>query len=145
MPANKKPGGAPKNAVRSALVTAATIATLMGAQSLAFSQVVKDSQQPQVLATAAGTLASTEVSTIPAADSQPVVSATPLPSPLPFVAARVNGRNIPTSEVAIVAERSLKTGQVKQRPFAYRQAVNQLVIRELMLDPSRSYQPLASS
>jgi len=47
MPANKKSNGVPKNTVRSALVIAATIATLLGSQTLAFSQNLKDLQSQQ--------------------------------------------------------------------------------------------------
>jgi ribonuclease E len=84
MPANKKPGGAPKNAVRSALVTAATIATLMGAQTLAFSQAVKDSQQQPAVVISATALQSTQGSADSVtATNQPVVLPTLLPSQTP--------------------------------------------------------------
>lgn len=59
---------------------------------------------------------------------------TPLPDPLPMVAARVNTRSIPTSQVVVVAEEQLRSGALKDKVFAYRQALNQLVIRELLLE-----------
>lgn len=59
---------------------------------------------------------------------------TPLADPLPMVAARVNGHNIPTSQVVGVAETALRDGVVKDKLTAYRQTLNQLVIRELLLE-----------
>jgi peptidyl-prolyl cis-trans isomerase C len=59
---------------------------------------------------------------------------TPLPNPLPAVAARVNGREIPTTQVVLIAEPALRSGAMKGKPFAYRQTLQQLVIRELLLD-----------
>jgi peptidyl-prolyl cis-trans isomerase C len=59
---------------------------------------------------------------------------TPLPDPLPMVAARVNGRAIPTSQVVIVAEAALRSGVHKNKLYAYRQTLNQLVVRELLLE-----------
>jgi peptidyl-prolyl cis-trans isomerase C len=48
--------------------------------------------------------------------------------------ARVNGREIPLAFVEIIAKRILASGDpAKDRPFAYRQATQQLVIRELLL------------
>jgi len=63
-----------------------------------------------------------------------VDSKKPLPDPLPMVAARVNGRNIPTSHVVGAAETALRNGVVKDKLLAYRQTLNQLVIRELLLE-----------
>ena len=75
----------------------------------------------------------------PAADATPdsspiqIDNKTPLRDPLPMLAARVNGRDIPTSRVVVIAEDQLRSGAVKDRIFAYRQALNQLVVRELLL------------
>jgi peptidyl-prolyl cis-trans isomerase C len=58
----------------------------------------------------------------------------PLPSPLPEVAARVNGRPIPTLRVRLIAEDALRrrTFEPGQRGLAYRTALNQFVTRELL-------------
>lgn len=60
---------------------------------------------------------------------------TPLPSPLPAVAARVNGEPIPTRNVRIAAEQAIVRGVVEpqERAFAYRTAMRNLVDRELLL------------
>lgn len=55
-----------------------------------------------------------------------------------MLAARVNGRDIPTSRVVVIAEDQLRSGAVKDRIFAYRQALNQLVVRELLLEEAVS-------
>lgn len=70
----------------------------------------------------------------PAAAPVEVDTKTPLKDPLPMVAARVNGRNIPTSQVVVVAESALRDGAVKDKILAYRQTLNQLVVRELLLE-----------
>jgi len=59
----------------------------------------------------------------------------PLPSPLPAVAARVNGEPIPTRNVRIAAEQAIARGVVEpqERAFAYRSATRNLVDRELLL------------
>lgn len=64
----------------------------------------------------------------------PIDAETPLPSPLPSVAASVNGRPIPLRFVEMVAKRLLEQAgnQQKDRPFAYRRATQQLVVRELL-------------
>ena len=59
---------------------------------------------------------------------------TPLKDPLPMVAARVNGHEIPTSQVVAAAETALRQGAVKEKILAYRQALNQYVVRELLLE-----------
>src|SRR5262245_7131872 len=66
----------------------------------------------------------------------PVDGETPLPSPLPPVAASVNGRPIPTRFVELIAKRLLEQAgnQPKDRPFAYRRATQQLVVRELLFE-----------
>lgn len=64
----------------------------------------------------------------------PVDDKTPLADPLPHVAARVNGRTIPTSQVVIVAENALRSGQGRARIAVYRQAMSQLIARELLLE-----------
>jgi parvulin-like peptidyl-prolyl isomerase len=59
---------------------------------------------------------------------------TPLPSPLPGVAAQVNGQPVPTRNVRLAAEQAIARGAVKatERAFAYRQATQNLIERELM-------------
>jgi peptidyl-prolyl cis-trans isomerase C len=60
---------------------------------------------------------------------------TPLPNPLPAIAARVNGREIPLKYAEIIVRRLLeKKDKEKDRPWAYRQAVQQLITRELLLE-----------
>lgn len=57
----------------------------------------------------------------------------PLPSPLPGVAARVNGQSVLLRNVAIVAEPALKDGTpADERPQVYRRVLGQLIIRELL-------------
>ncbi|MFI5184807.1 MAG: peptidylprolyl isomerase, partial [Vicinamibacteria bacterium] len=64
----------------------------------------------------------------------PIDRVTPLPNPLPDIAARVNGREIPLKYAEIIARRLLEKGdKEKDRPWAYRQAVQQLITRELLL------------
>lgn len=65
----------------------------------------------------------------------PIDRLTPLPNPLPEIAARVNGREVPLKYAEIIARRLLeKADKEKDRPWAYRQAVQQLIIRELLLE-----------
>lgn len=65
----------------------------------------------------------------------PIDRVTPLPDPLPKVAARVNGREIALPYVEIIAKRILENGdKEKDRPFAYRQATQQLILREMLLE-----------
>ena len=65
----------------------------------------------------------------------PIDRVTPLPDPLPKVAARVNGREIPLVYVEIIAQQILAKGdKQKDRPFAYRQGTQQLIVRELLLE-----------
>jgi peptidyl-prolyl cis-trans isomerase C len=58
----------------------------------------------------------------------------PLPSPLPEIAARVNGQPLPTRSVRILVEQGVRRGAIAadQRPRAYRAATEQLVVRELL-------------
>jgi peptidyl-prolyl cis-trans isomerase C len=70
------------------------------------------------------------------ASASPEIDRTkPLPSPLPAVAARVNGQEIPTRNLRISAEQAIARGVVdaKDRPYAFRQATQNLVDRELLL------------
>ena len=63
----------------------------------------------------------TPVPTAPAASADPM---RPLPSPLPAVAARVNGEDIPIRNVAIMVEESIELGRVSEskRNALYRDA-----------------------
>lgn len=64
----------------------------------------------------------------------PVDATTPLPDPLPKIAAKVNGEGVPVSHVEMIAKRLLSESgdQPKDRPFAYRRALQQLIVRELL-------------
>jgi peptidyl-prolyl cis-trans isomerase C len=64
----------------------------------------------------------------------PIDATTALPEPLPKVAARVNGLEVPLAHVEIIASRLLSESgdQPKDRPFAYRRALQQLIVRELL-------------
>ncbi len=65
----------------------------------------------------------------------PIDRVTPLPNPLPDIAARVNGREVPLKFAEIIARRLLEKGdKEKDRPYAYRQGVQQLIMRELLLE-----------
>jgi peptidyl-prolyl cis-trans isomerase C len=69
---------------------------------------------------------------------------TPLPSPLPEVVAKVNGQPIPLRNVKIIAEQSLREAIPEdQRPFAYRKAMEQVIVRELLFQEAvaRSVEP----
>jgi peptidyl-prolyl cis-trans isomerase C len=80
----------------------------------------------------------------PAAAVSPVPSAepgappeidgvTPLPKPLPEVAARVNGQPIPLRTVRMIVEQSGRgAGAGAEEPHAYRQALQQAIVRELL-------------
>jgi len=58
---------------------------------------------------------------------------TPLPSPLPDIAARVNGQAIGTRAVRLLAEETLEKDKPRdQEPLVYRRALQQLVVRELL-------------
>jgi peptidyl-prolyl cis-trans isomerase C len=59
---------------------------------------------------------------------------TPLPSPLPEIAARVNGQPIALRVVRIMAEQSVPPGTPPRgpEPFAYRQALQRAIVRELL-------------
>lgn len=76
---------------------------------------------------------------LPLGSAQPEPTAsidgvTPLPSPLPAVAAEVNGQPILTRNVRIAAEQALARGVLapEQRAFAFRQATQNLIDRELL-------------
>lgn len=66
----------------------------------------------------------------------------PLPQPLPDVAARVNGHAIPMRTVSSIVEPGLQAGNVPpdRRPAAYRQALDQLVMRELVTQEAQARQ-----
>jgi peptidyl-prolyl cis-trans isomerase C len=70
----------------------------------------------------------------------PIDGVKPLPSPLPLVAARVNSHPIPTINAKIIADESIARGTLseQQKPLAYRQAVQQLVVRELLFAEAMS-------
>ena len=60
---------------------------------------------------------------------------TPLPKPLPEVAARVNGQPIPLRTVRVLAEqvgRQAGPGPAAEEPYVYRQALQQGIVRELL-------------
>ena len=64
----------------------------------------------------------------------------PLPSPFPAVAARVNGEPIPIRNVAIMVEESIELGRVPEarRNALYREALDQLIRRELLLQEAQA-------
>jgi peptidyl-prolyl cis-trans isomerase C len=69
----------------------------------------------------------------PPASAQPGASPdidgrTPLPSPLPEIAARVDGQAIGTRAVRLLAEQQPPA----EKPLAYRRALQQLIVRELL-------------
>src|SRR6059036_3926220 len=77
----------------------------------------------------------------PAASASPSADANrPLPQPLPDVAARVNGHAIPMRTVSSIVEPALHAGNVPpdRRPAAYRQALDQLVSRELITQEAQA-------
>ena len=58
---------------------------------------------------------------------------TPLPKPLPEVAARVDGQPIPTRTVRLIVEQSGRgRGAAAEEPAVYRQALQQAIVRELL-------------
>ncbi len=60
---------------------------------------------------------------------------TPLPDPLPAIAARVNGQPIPVAFVSVLADGILKGGdRIRDRTYAYREALQQLIDRELLVE-----------
>jgi len=68
-------------------------------------------------------------------DGLPIVDGeTPLPDPLPAVAARVDGQDVPTRNVVLLAEGRLTSGQIRlnRRVYAYRQALQEIIARELL-------------
>jgi peptidyl-prolyl cis-trans isomerase C len=80
--------------------------------------------------------------TVPAAGPSPSAGApgeidrtTPLPDPLPDIAAQVNGHAIPIAFVSLAADQIRKgRNSDEDRRFAYRQAVQQLIVRELLVE-----------
>jgi peptidyl-prolyl cis-trans isomerase C len=64
----------------------------------------------------------------------------PLPQPLPAVAARVNGHEIATKIVSALVEPALQAGNVPpdRRPSAYRETLDQLVMRELITQEAQA-------
>jgi peptidyl-prolyl cis-trans isomerase C len=58
----------------------------------------------------------------------------PLPDPLPPVAARVNGQDVPTVRVKMYAESAVVKNHIatKDKPGLYRQIVQQFITRELL-------------
>jgi peptidyl-prolyl cis-trans isomerase C len=77
----------------------------------------------------------------PSAASTPAADANrPLPQPLPDVAARVNGHDIPVRTVSSIVEPALQAGRLPhdRRPAAYRQALDQLVMRELVMQEAQA-------
>ncbi len=69
------------------------------------------------------------------ATPSPQDSGAPLPSPLPTVAARVNGKDVPSLNVALYARELIARGTFKntERPRAMRAALDHLVDREMLL------------
>lgn len=58
---------------------------------------------------------------------------TPLPQPLPDVAARVDGQPIPTRTIRMIVEQSGRgRGAGPEDPAVYRQALQQAIVRELL-------------
>jgi peptidyl-prolyl cis-trans isomerase C len=93
-------------------------------------------------------MASPSASPSPSASVAPRAEADanrPLPQPLPDVAARVNGHAIPMKTVSRMVEVALQSGNVPsdRRSAAYRQTLDQLVMRELIAQeaPSRKIAP----
>jgi peptidyl-prolyl cis-trans isomerase C len=66
---------------------------------------------------------------------QEIDRTSPLPDPLPAIAARVNGQAIPVAFVSVLADGILKGGdRLRDRTYAYRQALQQLIDRELLVE-----------
>lgn len=63
-----------------------------------------------------------------------------LPQPLPEVAARVNGHAIPVKAISSIVESALQIGRVTRdrRPEAYRQTLEQFVMRQLVLQEAEA-------
>jgi peptidyl-prolyl cis-trans isomerase C len=79
-------------------------------------------------------------STAPPASAAPADNNRPLPEPLPEVAARVNGHEIRVKTVSSIVEPALQAGRVPhdRRSAAYRQTLDQLVMRELVLQEAQA-------
>lgn len=63
-----------------------------------------------------------------------------LPTPLPMVAARVNGQEIPIRNVAIMVVESIELGRASEsrRNALYREALDQLIKREVLLQEAQA-------
>jgi peptidyl-prolyl cis-trans isomerase C len=86
------------------------------------------SPSPSPAAAAASPKASAEPGAPPEIDR-----VTPLPKPLPDVAARVDGQPIPTRTVRMIVEQSGQgRGAAPEDPAVYRQALQQAIVRELL-------------
>jgi parvulin-like peptidyl-prolyl isomerase len=88
-----------------------------------------------VLTAACGRRSASSASPAPGPVAPPLAvdTTTPLKHPLPTVAARVNGQEIPTAQVVGAAELGLRSGAFQEKVAAYRQTLQQMVIRELLL------------
>jgi peptidyl-prolyl cis-trans isomerase C len=89
-----------------------------------------------LLAACSGTQTKTQTPAPGAKLPPPVDADTALPDPLPEVAARVNGNEIKTKYVELIARKLLESAgnQPKDRPFAYRRAAQQMIVRELLFE-----------
>lgn len=93
-----------------------------------------------MMAPAACSRAPTSTSSgIPSAEAKAspgaIDATTPLPDPLPDVAARVNGQAVPIGFVNLMADEMLKgRSRVKDRSWAYRTALQRLIERELLVE-----------
>lgn len=84
---------------------------------------------------AAGCSQSPPPAPTPGAATGPIDSQRPLPSPLPDVAARVNGQPVPLLRVMLAARRAQAKAADRSvpDPAALRSALQQLLVRELLL------------
>jgi parvulin-like peptidyl-prolyl isomerase len=82
---------------------------------------------------------------VPAAPGGPAARPTdpnaPLPEPLPKVAARVNDKEISSARVKAMAENAITASKIPeaQRPAVYRQMLQRLVMRELLVAEALSH------
>jgi parvulin-like peptidyl-prolyl isomerase len=75
----------------------------------------------------------------PAGAAPEIDATTPLPDPLPAIAARVNGHAIPTAFVSLVADEIVKKGGGgKSREYVYRKTLQDLIDRELLVEEALS-------
>lgn len=108
--------------------SAAVAAALLAALSLS-----PACSRPATPAASPSAPAAVDASGTPAPDAAAIDVTTPLPSPLPRVAATVNGEPIAAAPIVAIAETALTKGLVKDKLRAYRQTLNQFVERELLL------------